>query len=133
MSASPVPMPAKPTAPPEGQGFLRELGVWDATMMVAGSMIGSGIFIVSADIARLVGSAGWLLATWPDPNEPEGVVSVTPWDGFPSPDELVRHYAELSNRDLSAIAWYNLDARSSLILDATALGCRRARNSASSA
>src|SRR5213078_2511844 len=33
-------------------------------MLVAGSMIGSGIFIVSADIARLVGSAGWLLAAW---------------------------------------------------------------------
>src|SRR5438045_9599957 len=33
-------------------------------MLVAGSMIGSGIFIVSADIARLVGSAGWLLVVW---------------------------------------------------------------------
>ena len=33
-------------------------------MLVAGSMIGSGIFIVSADIARQVGSAGWLLAAW---------------------------------------------------------------------
>jgi len=33
-------------------------------MLVAGSMIGSGIFIVSADIARQVGSAGWLLAVW---------------------------------------------------------------------
>lgn len=36
----------------------------DATMIVAGSMIGSGIFIVSADIARNVGSAGWLIAVW---------------------------------------------------------------------
>src|SRR5580765_6818038 len=33
-------------------------------MIVAGSMIGSGIFIVSADIARQVGSSGWLLAVW---------------------------------------------------------------------
>jgi APA family basic amino acid/polyamine antiporter len=40
------------------------LGLFDATMMVAGSMIGSGIFIVSADIARLTGSAGWLLVVW---------------------------------------------------------------------
>jgi APA family basic amino acid/polyamine antiporter len=50
----------------EGQelGFVRELGLLDSTMIVAGSMIGSGIFIVSADIARQVGSSGWLLATW---------------------------------------------------------------------
>lgn len=45
-------------------GFVRELGLLDSTMIVAGSMIGSGIFIVSADIARQVGSAGWLLAVW---------------------------------------------------------------------
>ena len=45
-------------------GFVRGLGVWDATMVVAGSMIGSGVFIVSADIARQVGSAGWLLVVW---------------------------------------------------------------------
>jgi APA family basic amino acid/polyamine antiporter len=44
--------------------FVRGLGLLDATMIVAGSMIGSGIFIVSADIARQVGSAGWLLAVW---------------------------------------------------------------------
>lgn len=48
----------------ERSGFLRELGLVDSTMIVAGSMIGSGIFIVSADIARLTGSAGGLLATW---------------------------------------------------------------------
>src|ERR1700761_8232877 len=47
-----------------GTGFVRELGKFDSTMMVAGSMIGSGIFIVPADIARNVGSAGWLLAVW---------------------------------------------------------------------
>ncbi len=45
-------------------GFVRELGLLDSTMIVAGSMIGSGIFIVSADIARQVGSSGWLLMTW---------------------------------------------------------------------
>jgi APA family basic amino acid/polyamine antiporter len=45
-------------------GFIRGLGLWDSTMIVAGSMIGSGIFIVSADIARQVGSAGWLLLVW---------------------------------------------------------------------
>ena len=45
-------------------GFIRDLGLWDSTMIVAGSMIGSGIFIVSADISRQVGSAGGLLATW---------------------------------------------------------------------
>ena len=40
------------------------LGLLDGTMIVAGSMIGSGIFIVSADIIRNVGSAGWLIAIW---------------------------------------------------------------------
>src|SRR3989337_3246386 len=44
--------------------FKRSLGLLDATMIVAGSMIGSGIFIVSADITRNVGSAGWLIAVW---------------------------------------------------------------------
>src|SRR5437016_449424 len=45
-------------------GFHQKLGLFDATMLVAGSMIGSGIFIVSADIARDVGSTGWLLVVW---------------------------------------------------------------------
>jgi basic amino acid/polyamine antiporter, APA family len=44
--------------------FKPVLGLWDATMIVAGSMIGSGIFIVSADILRNVGGAGWLIAVW---------------------------------------------------------------------
>ena len=44
--------------------FVQGLGLLDSTMIVAGSMIGSGIFIVSADIARQVGSAGWLLLVW---------------------------------------------------------------------
>jgi basic amino acid/polyamine antiporter, APA family len=51
-------------APASNQKFVRGLGLLDSTMLVAGSMIGSGIFIVSADIARLVGSAGWLLVVW---------------------------------------------------------------------
>ncbi len=46
------------------KGFRSSLSLMDATMLVAGSMIGSGIFIVSADIARNTGSAGWLMAVW---------------------------------------------------------------------
>lgn len=42
----------------------RTLNLFDTTLLVAGSMIGSGIFIVSSDIARSVGSAGWLLFVW---------------------------------------------------------------------
>jgi APA family basic amino acid/polyamine antiporter len=48
----------------ESAGVQPKLGLFDATMLVAGSMIGSGIFIVSADIGRDVGSSGWLLAVW---------------------------------------------------------------------
>jgi APA family basic amino acid/polyamine antiporter len=48
----------------EDKSFKRSLGLFDATMIVAGSMIGSGIFIVSADITRHVGSAGWLIFVW---------------------------------------------------------------------
>ncbi len=44
--------------------FKRSLGLLDGTMLVAGGMIGSGIFIVSADCARSVGSGGWLLLLW---------------------------------------------------------------------
>ena len=44
--------------------FRKSLTLWDSTAIVAGSMIGSGIFIVSADIARQVGSPGWLLMVW---------------------------------------------------------------------
>jgi APA family basic amino acid/polyamine antiporter len=46
------------------QSFKPSLGLIDATMLVAGSMIGSGIFIVSADIVRNVGGSGWLLFVW---------------------------------------------------------------------
>lgn len=45
-------------------GFVRELGLFDSTMVVMGVMIGSGIFIVPADMARNIGSAGWLLVAW---------------------------------------------------------------------
>ena len=45
-------------------GFVKALTLTDATMLVAGTMIGSGIFIVSADIGRLVGSPFWMLAVW---------------------------------------------------------------------
>jgi len=45
-------------------GFVKALTLTDATMLVAGSMIGSGIFIVSADISRSVGSPLWLLLAW---------------------------------------------------------------------
>lgn len=45
-------------------GFHRRLGLFTATMLVAGNMVGSGIFIVSADMGRDVGGAGWLLGLW---------------------------------------------------------------------
>ena len=48
----------------EEPGFVRAIGLFDGTMIVVGSMIGSGIFIVAADIARLTGSPGGLLLTW---------------------------------------------------------------------
>jgi basic amino acid/polyamine antiporter, APA family len=50
--------------PDQTTAFKPTLGLFDSTMIVAGSMIGSGIFIVSADITRNVGSAGWLIAVW---------------------------------------------------------------------
>ncbi len=49
---------------PEPTGFQRRIGLFDATMLVSGTMIGSGIFIVASDMARDVGSAGWLLGLW---------------------------------------------------------------------
>ena len=44
--------------------FTRGLGLFDSTMVVVGSMVGSGIFIVSAEMAREIGSPGWLLGAW---------------------------------------------------------------------
>lgn len=46
------------------QSFKRDLGLLDSTMIVIGSMIGSGIFIVSADISRTLGGGGWVLLVW---------------------------------------------------------------------
>src|SRR5436190_21089250 len=45
-------------------GFQQRLGLFDATMLVIGTMIGSGIFVTSQDISSDVGSAGWLMAVW---------------------------------------------------------------------
>jgi APA family basic amino acid/polyamine antiporter len=55
---------ANPTATSLDTEFHRGLGLYDSTMVVVGSMIGSGIFIVSADMARTLGSPGWLLVAW---------------------------------------------------------------------
>ena len=54
----------EPIASDEDEKFVRGLGLLDSTMLVAGSMIGSGVFIVSSIIARQVGSPGWLLVVW---------------------------------------------------------------------
>src|SRR6476469_6040626 len=48
----------------DDEGFVRSIGLFDAVMVVVGAMIGSGIFLVSADMARLLGSAAWVLAAW---------------------------------------------------------------------
>ncbi len=48
----------------EAKQFMPSFSLLDATMIVAGSMIGSGIFLVSADMTRTVGSAGWLILLW---------------------------------------------------------------------
>jgi basic amino acid/polyamine antiporter, APA family len=54
-----------PQAPVKSEpGFVRAIGLFDGTMIVVGSMIGSGIFIVAADIARQTGSPSGLLLTW---------------------------------------------------------------------
>jgi APA family basic amino acid/polyamine antiporter len=61
---------AEPSLPADSQikederGFVRAIGLFDGTMIVVGSMIGSGIFIVAADISRLTGSPGGLILTW---------------------------------------------------------------------
>src|SRR5271157_3968234 len=55
-----------PSAAPgkDDRGFVRGLGLFDSTMIVIGVMVGSGIFIVSADMSRLIGSPGWMLMAW---------------------------------------------------------------------
>ncbi|MEY2585185.1 MAG: basic amino acid/polyamine antiporter, family [Verrucomicrobiota bacterium] len=52
------------TPEPTNNKFIQGLGLLDSTMLVAGSMIGSGIFLVSSIIARQVGAPGWLLVVW---------------------------------------------------------------------
>ncbi len=65
---------------------------------------------------------GWLLATWPDPDgSTTGAVGVHPWDGFPTAAELVAHYGARSDRDLGAVAWYEVLAcyKLGIILEGT--------------
>jgi aminoglycoside phosphotransferase (APT) family kinase protein len=67
---------------------------------------------------------GWLLATWPDAEAEgpsPGAIGVTPWDGFPSAEELVARYAEHSERNLDAITWYKVLAcyKLGIILEGT--------------
>jgi basic amino acid/polyamine antiporter, APA family len=57
-------LPPGPEAERRPEHLERGLGLLDATMIVVGSMIGSGIFITSAESTRLVGAPGWLLAAW---------------------------------------------------------------------
>src|SRR5436305_11108036 len=63
MSSSPA-LANTSTAPTDKPRLVRGLSLLDATMIVIGSMIGSGIFIVSAKSMTIVGSPGWLLAAW---------------------------------------------------------------------
>src|SRR2546421_5630918 len=56
--------PARTASSAQGEHLVRGLGLLDATMIVVGSMIGSGIFLVSAESSRLVASPGWLLVAW---------------------------------------------------------------------
>jgi APA family basic amino acid/polyamine antiporter len=53
-----------PSVPAQDRGFVRGLNLFDSIMVVMGAMIGSGIFIVSADMSRLIGSPGWMLMAW---------------------------------------------------------------------
>jgi aminoglycoside phosphotransferase (APT) family kinase protein len=49
---------------------------------------------------------GWLLATWPDPADTDRPPLVQPWDGFPTPSELIDRYAERSGRGMEAVPWF---------------------------
>jgi APA family basic amino acid/polyamine antiporter len=58
-------MTLRAKAVPQGErAFVRGLNLFDASMVVIGTMIGSGIFIVTADMSRLIGSPGWMLMAW---------------------------------------------------------------------
>ena len=65
---------------------------------------------------------GWLMATWPETAEGEaGNVSVKPWDGFPTIDELIARYAEQTERDMTHMRWYGVLAcyKLGIILEGT--------------
>ncbi len=64
---------------------------------------------------------GQLLATWADPDDEHTLFQVEPWEGFPTPEELVARYAEGSDRNLSAVTWYEVLAcyRLGIILEGT--------------
>lgn len=65
---------------------------------------------------------GWLMATWPETVEGEaGNVSVKPWDGFPTIDELIARYAEQTDRDMTHMRWYGVLAcyKLGIILEGT--------------
>ena len=65
---------------------------------------------------------GWLMATWPQADAVEaGTVSVTPWDGFPTIEELVERYAGQTDRDLTHMRWYGVLAcyKLGIILEGT--------------
>jgi aminoglycoside phosphotransferase (APT) family kinase protein len=65
---------------------------------------------------------GWLLATWPDEGGPSaGSIAVTPWEGFPTADELVSRYGERTGRDLGSVPWYGVLAcyKLGIILEGT--------------
>jgi basic amino acid/polyamine antiporter, APA family len=64
IQAEPTTRAAAEFAGREAPQFARGLNLFDSTMMVVGAMIGSGIFIVPAEMARHIGSAGWLLVAW---------------------------------------------------------------------
>ena len=63
-TTAPVKLPDEKADPGLDTEFKRGLGLFSATMVVVGSMIGSGIFLVSADMGRLIGSPGFLLVAW---------------------------------------------------------------------
>jgi aminoglycoside phosphotransferase (APT) family kinase protein len=49
----------------------------------------------------------WILQSWSEPTDPEGRAALlSPWEGMPTRDELVAHYAEVSGRDVSAMPWF---------------------------
>jgi aminoglycoside phosphotransferase (APT) family kinase protein len=53
---------------------------------------------------------GWLLATWREQGAPasEAQIVVEPWDGFPSPADMIAHYGRVSGRDVSRAGWYEV-------------------------